>query len=247
MKRENKNYTDWWKNFFDSTWREILAPKNIQKQEIKILKNFLNREKIILDIGCGIGRFTLALAESGYEVYALDFSKPYLNILRKGVRKRRLKNRIKILHLDMRNLISLKKNFFDCALLMFNTFGYFSHKENVKLLKDIYSILKTGGKLIIQQSNFNFVNSNLKKRDGFETRKFKFLSENKWVKSKNRITIYTTWTIIDKNTKKVSNKIQRITLYHPCYLAGICKKIGFKLCIIKRIGNMDWLCFSKTL
>ena len=238
-------FKEWWKNFFDEAWIETLT-SNIKKEEMKILKKFLGKSKVILDIGCGTGRFSLALAECCYKVYALDFNKLYLKILKKEVQRRNLEKKVKILCLDMRKLASLRKNFFDCALLMFNTFGYFTHRENVKLLKDISSILKPKGKLIIQQSNFDYVNLNLKKRDQFETSKYKFLSENKWLRFKDKIVIYTTWTVVNKNTKETSKKIQRITLYKPSYLANICKKIGFKLHAIERIKNMDWLCFSKV-
>jgi 2-polyprenyl-3-methyl-5-hydroxy-6-metoxy-1,4-benzoquinol methylase len=240
MKKINQ---EWWLDLFDTSAIGFFVPTRVDKKEVNFLKKLLDRKETILDLGCGTGRFSLSLAKLGHTVYALDANKFYLKVLEKEARKKKINNRIITLHFDMRNLEKLKGIKFDAVLLAGNTFGYFSHAENIDLLKNIAKILKSNGKLIIQQSNFDFVESNLKSKDFFENEKYLFLSKNKWRKSKNKIIIQTIWTIIDKKKNVKSEKIQKFTLYNPLYLAEKSKKFGLKLQIIKTINGMDWMVF----
>ena len=59
----------------------------------------------ILDIGCGPGMQTIELAKlSGGHIVALDFHEPFLEQLRKVVKKKGVDDRIKAVKGDMRNL-----------------------------------------------------------------------------------------------------------------------------------------------
>jgi len=234
-------WNEWYANFFDKDLIGSLVPTEVSQQEIGILKKLLKGDTV-LDLGCGVGRFSLVLAKFGYKVYALDVNKLYLRVLKYEAKRMGVEKNIKILCLDMRSLNQLNV-LFDNILLTFNTFGYFTHRENIRLIKDIARKLRPKGRLIISQSSFDFVKSNLKDRDWFEDHKFLFLSENRWRIFKDRIIIYTKWRIVDKNSKKVKEKFQRITIYKPSKLVEICKNYGLKLLWKKRIGNMEWFCF----
>jgi len=234
-------WNKWYVNFFDKDLIGSFVPTEVSQQEVRILKKLLKGDTV-LDLGCGVGRFSLILAKLGYKVYALDFNKLYLRVLRSKAKQMGVEKNIKLLHLDMRNLDQLNI-LFDNILLIFNTFGYFTHRENLRLIKNIAQKLKPKGRFLISQSSFEFVKSNLKDRDWFEDYKFLFLSDNKWRVFKDRIIIYTKWRIIDKNLKKVKEKFQRITIYKPLKLVEMCENYGLKLLWKKRIGNIEWFCF----
>jgi len=234
-------WNNWYADFFDKDLIGSFVPTKVGREETRILKKLL-KCGTVLDLGCGVGRFSLILAKLGYKVYALDFNKSYLQVLKSKAKQMGVEKNIKILCLDMRNLNQLNA-LFDNILLLFNTFGYFTHRENLRLIKSIAQKLKPKGRFLISQSSFDFVNSKLKDRDWFEDHEFLFLSENRWRIFKDRIIIYTKWKIINKDLKKVKEKFQRITIYKPSKLIEICKNYGLKLLWKKRIDNMEWFCF----
>jgi len=109
----------------------------------------------------------------------------------------------------MRNLDQLN-TLFDNILLTFNTFGYFTHRENLRLIKNIAQKIKPKGRLLISQSSSDFVDSKLRDRDWFWDHEFLFLSENRWRIFKDRITIYTKWKIINKDLKKLKKSSKEL-------------------------------------
>jgi len=70
-------WNNWYVNFFDKDLIGSFVPTEVTQQEIRILKKLLKGDTV-LDLGCGVGRFSLILAKLGYKVYALDFNKLYL-------------------------------------------------------------------------------------------------------------------------------------------------------------------------
>ena len=66
----------------------------------EILKRH-NQKKEILDLGCGTGRFTMALAKRGYRIQGLDVSDEMLKVAKANAKKRNLK--INFIRTDIRN------------------------------------------------------------------------------------------------------------------------------------------------
>jgi len=130
-------------------------------------------------------------------------------VLKSKAKQMGVEKNIKILWLDMRNLNQLNL-LFDTILIIFNTFGYFTHKENLRLIRNIAQKLKPKGRFLISQSSFDFVKSKLKDRDWFEDHKFLFLSNNKWRIFKDRIIIYTKWKVINKDLKKLKKSSKEL-------------------------------------
>lgn len=110
---------------------------------LKLIGNYLpvNVQNIrLLDIGCGTGLVAKTFSDRGYDVYALDISDDALNYCR----KRGLKNLYK------GNIMKLgfKAGYFDfvtCLDVIYHT----QVKNDAKALKEIFRVLKPGGKLIL--------------------------------------------------------------------------------------------------
>jgi SAM-dependent methyltransferase len=113
------------------------------RQELDFLKKKLklNRPLRILDLACGYGRHALPLAGLGHEVVGVDITPGFLKIAESAARKKRLK--VEFICRDMRRIGY--GNEFDCALLLYTAFGYFSDADNFKVLKNVARALKPGG------------------------------------------------------------------------------------------------------
>jgi ubiquinone/menaquinone biosynthesis C-methylase UbiE len=106
----------------------------------------------VLDLCCGMGRHSLALAEAGYEVTGVDLSEALL----REARAQAGAGAVTWLRSDMRKLPLAGG--FDAVVNLFTSFGYFEEdEEQIKVLTEIHRMLKPGGKFIIDFLNPAYV------------------------------------------------------------------------------------------
>lgn len=104
----------------------------------------LDKPKKILDLACGFGRHTNRLAALGHHMTGVDLTAGFLELARQDAIQRCVDVHYQLG--DMRNI-----NFeseFDCVLLLFTAFGYFSDEENLQVLVNARKALLPGGLLI---------------------------------------------------------------------------------------------------
>ncbi|NGM83621.1 methyltransferase domain-containing protein [Paenibacillus sp. 7124] len=110
----------------------------------------------VLDLCCGMGRHSLALAEAGYKVTGIDLSEALL----REARAQEGAEQVTWIRSDMREL-PLEGDF-DAVVNLFTSFGYFEEdEEHLKVLREIRRMLKPGGKFIIDFLNPAYVTTHL--------------------------------------------------------------------------------------
>lgn len=100
-----------------------------------------------LDLACGPGFQSLALAELGFEVLSIDTSAALLEELR----ERAAGKRVTALQLDMREAsVYAARGPFEVAVCMGDSLTHLSSFEEVSaLLKSVHACLEPGGKLVL--------------------------------------------------------------------------------------------------
>lgn len=102
--------------------------------------------KTALDLCCGPGRCSVALAQLGFHVTGVDKTKYLLDKARVKAKAARVK--VEWVQMDMRDFVRAEA--FDLVLSMFTSFGYFDDKqEDVQVLSNILTSLRPGGVCLI--------------------------------------------------------------------------------------------------
>ncbi len=117
-----------------------------EEQIEKILSLVDYRGGAVLDLCCGPGRHSLALAKRGIRVTAVDRSEFLLSKAKAEAAKLNLE--IEFVLDDMRQFV--RNHSFSLILNMFTSFGYFDDKEDdLTVLRNAYQSLNDGGALLI--------------------------------------------------------------------------------------------------
>lgn len=149
---ENK----WFENWFNCPYYKVLY-KNRDILEasrfIDVLIDYLKPlpGSKMLDIACGEGRFSIHLAEKGFDVTGIDLASNSI--------EQASKHTCEHLHFfvhDMR--LPFKSNYFDYAFNFFTSFGYFeNYEDNLAAVRSFADGLKKGGMLVMDYFNRDYV------------------------------------------------------------------------------------------
>ena len=100
----------------------------------------------VLDVPCGFGRHTLALARAGFRVVGVDRAQSLLEEARRRAGNARWP---KLTRADYREL-PFAADSFDGALNLFTSLGYLGDEEDVKALAAIRRVLRPGARLVLE-------------------------------------------------------------------------------------------------
>lgn len=226
----------WWKDFFVPVIGEIMFQPRIEHSQLEvdeILRNTkIQKGSKVLDLACGVGRHSVLFAKQGFEVVGLDFAKNYLVEARKAALK--TKSEVKFVHGDMKNLRPhFDAETFDLVVSLYNSFGYFkTRNEDLRMLKEVYRVLKPGGKFVVNTLNGNGVKAALAKpvSVGREPIKNVFMIDAARFDQKKRQT-QSQWTVVD--ARKSKTKVHRMSFQQNVYshqeLKSALRKAKFKI------------------
>lgn len=146
-----KHEKEWFDN--DAFWKDMhpfMFPEEsfayAFPQIEKVLTLTKPAGKAALDLCCGPGRHSIALAKTGYKVTGVDRTKFLLDIAR--ARAENAKANVEWVQMGMRDFTRIDA--FDIAINMFTSLGYFNNKrEDVQVLGNILASLKPGGVFLI--------------------------------------------------------------------------------------------------
>lgn len=149
-----KNSNDNTSVFYDNIYKKLKG-EDATSLEINLISKYLRFNSRVLDIGGGSGRHAIALANKNFKVDVIDSSKGMLDLLKKKVIEKNLKNNIRIYNKDIYRYDTKHK--YDLILMFWNTFNEIAltKKDALKLLNKCNKLLNPDGKIIINIDNTN--------------------------------------------------------------------------------------------
>lgn len=130
-------------------WLEERADPMHRKAIMDEIRNYMSRDKAILDICCGYGRLTIPLLEAGYNVVGIDISE---DLIRKGL-KYLESNRLDVNPFLVANMKALpfRDEMFDFSFCVWASFNFLiTESEQVTFLQEMFRTLKKGGSALIE-------------------------------------------------------------------------------------------------
>jgi len=104
----------------------------------------------VLDLACGAGRHSAALAEAGQEVLGLDLSEDLLRAARGAEYGPRIAGRL--VRADARALPCAAAAF-DAVVMLFSSFGYLGPDGDTLVVREIARVLRPGGVCVLDLMN----------------------------------------------------------------------------------------------
>jgi len=137
----------WYKEWFGEEYLELYAHRDVGEAErhVEFVDRILGepRPRAVLDLACGAGRHTAALARRGHRPVGVDLS---LTLLAQSPGLPRVAA-------DVCSL-PFAAGAFDWVLNFFTSFGYFeTERQNFQVLEEIARVLAPGGRLLIDLFN----------------------------------------------------------------------------------------------
>jgi SAM-dependent methyltransferase len=161
----------WWEDYFDETfisvYRDFLTPERTEREIEGLLEMVpLPPGGDVLDLPCGWGRHSIALARAGFRVTGLDQSETLLARGRKRAQAAHVE--VDFVRGDMREIDWRER--FDAVLSLYSSLGYFlSDEEDLRVLRGAAAALRAEGTFVLETMHRDHIVGDYASRDWWET------------------------------------------------------------------------------
>jgi SAM-dependent methyltransferase len=200
-------------------WLRALPPEHTEREA-----DFLARTLAVpsgaelLDVPCGAGRLSLALAQRGYQLTGVDWSREFLN----HARLRDTGHRVTWEQRDMRDLPWPRR--FDGAFCFGNSFGYLDDEGNAAFLRAVAAALKPGARFVLETPMvLENLLGHVQDRAWWQVGEIRLLVANKYDHTRQRLDIE--YTFVANGRIEVRNGSHRAYSYRE--LVALLETAGF--------------------
>jgi len=175
----------------------------------------------VLDAPCGQGRHAHLLAEAGFQVDGIDFSRELLAI----AAKRGTGDSLRYRRSDMRNLPARWSGRYDAVVNLYTSFGFFDNpSDDARVVAEFSRVLKRDGTLVWQGASRDGVMSRFLSRDWWQTGDGSMVGqERSFDPLSGVLSIEST---VRRKNGRTSHRQHRIRLYTATRLAELCAREG---------------------
>jgi SAM-dependent methyltransferase len=151
--------------FFDADYayfyEHVQTPERAAR-EVDLLIDLLNLgpQARVLDAACGYGRIGVRLAAHGFDIVGVDMSEVLVDRARELADELGAAHNARFVQADLRQLPFDAE--FDAAFCWFSSFGFFDEADDRRILEQIGSSIKPGGRLAMEVIDRNAARASLR-------------------------------------------------------------------------------------
>jgi cyclopropane fatty-acyl-phospholipid synthase-like methyltransferase len=216
---------EWWESFWPA-WADVQRQVKSEEEtraEADCIEDLLELppQSSVLDVPCGEGRLSLAVASLGYRVTGVDITLPLLE----DARRKAAASQLEIVweHRDMRDLPW--EGAFHGAFCFWGSFGYFDEGGNAAFLKAVSRALKPGARFLIDTHTLETVVARFQERGWSRVGDILMLEERRYDHARSRIDVE--WTWVRNGGLTVRQSSMRIYTYSE--LCRLLEETGFQI------------------
>lgn len=220
--------SDWWRSYFDAGYLNEYSPVfdliEERRQVARISELLaLPQGARVLDLACGQGRHAHLLAEAGFNVTGLDYSREML----RAAKARGTGPTLRYTRGDMRKLPLLWRKRFDAVVNLFTSFGFFEDAaDDARVLQQVARVLRPGGVFIWQGGNRDALTDRFLRGDEWQTADGTRVAQARSFEPVSGfLSISSTWT----KGRRVERREHRIRLYTATHLELLLREHGMTL------------------
>jgi SAM-dependent methyltransferase len=154
----------WYKEWFNSPYYHLLYNNRDEDEAILFIKKLIGYLQpkpgsTMLDVACGKGRHSIALAEMGFDVTGIDLSADSIEAAKASENEQ-----LHFYQHDMR--LPFWINYYDFAFNFFTSFGYFrTRREHDNAFRTIAQSLNPNGLFVIDYLNVHYSEEHLQRTE----------------------------------------------------------------------------------
>jgi SAM-dependent methyltransferase len=206
--------------------RAITIQKHVDWIHRQVLSS---RPARILDLGCGPGLYTSALAELGHECAGVDFSPASIEYAREYAKKTHQSCSYDLMDIREADFGSQ----YDLVMFIFGEFNVFTPQDANQILKKAFAAIQPGGSLLLEVHTFEVIRqiglqpSSWYSADSglFSDRPHLCLQENFWDEARSVAT--QRYLIVDAQTSRVMRYAASMQAYTQDQYLNMLKENGF--------------------
>ncbi|HZS58236.1 MAG TPA: class I SAM-dependent methyltransferase [Gemmatimonadaceae bacterium] len=170
---------DWWASYFDDKYLQEYEPIFSAAEDRRDIARLIEVLGLplgsrILDVPCGQGRHARLLAEAGFDVVGLDYSRHLLELAKNDW------DGVRYIRGDMRKMPAPWTGRFDAVVNLFTSFGFFLNPaDDMKVVREFARVLKPDGVLVWHGASRDGVMSGFVAKDWWQSNDGTFIAHER--------------------------------------------------------------------
>ena len=216
---------------WDETYLLSELPSDAEtEEEVAFIVDVLDLQPgaVVLDLCCGQGRHGQLLAAQGVKVIGVDSSEFLLKNVAKSAAH------LHVVKGDMRHIPI--QGGCDVAINLYTSFGFFEEEDNRRVLREVASTLKPGGKFLLDYWNpYAVLQLNHTRNWWWVSDALLALAVVEYDAAAGYLSDYR--TIVELSTGEVRDLVNRVRFYFPMELQSLLAEVNLKVCAL--YGDFD--------